>query len=234
MLSHDCSKVVVKKTSSGVGLFAATDIAKDEIVLVDSVDVGYEIQLKDMLLPAGDSCFVVKKLLTDPVLLTKFKALNLSTIQGVYETPEGDNKKYLQKLAKKYKLPLRDVIELWRVICIYQVTYHYITDFGDCLNRVQLSPYHSCINHSCAPNVKTPFIYESRENYKSGLAPLYAKKDITKGEELTFSYHSAVIRIMNLEIPFEHCPVGVRRDVLIDYYNFNCMCRRCIEESKYK
>lgn len=234
MLNHDCSKVEVKKTSSDVGLFATTDIAKDEIVLVDSVVIGYEIQIKDMQLPAGDSCFVVKELITDPTLLAKFKALNLSTIQGVYETPEGENKKYLTKLAKKYKWPLTDVIELWRVISTYQVTYQHFTSSGDCLNRVQLSHYHSCINHSCDPNVKTPFIYESREDYKSGLAPLYAKKDIIKGEELTFSYHSAVIRMMNFEIPFEYCPVGVRRDILMDYYNFNCMCRRCIEESKNK
>ena len=234
MLNRDCSKVEIKKINSGVGLFATTDIAKDEIVLVDSVAIGYEIQIKDMQLPAGDSCFVVKELITDPTLLAKFKALNLSTIQGVYETPEGENKKYLRKLAKKYKWLLIDVIELWRVVSIYQVTYHYITDSGDCLNRVQLSPIHSSVNHSCDPNIQVPFVYESHEDYNSGLAPLYAKKDIIKDEELTFSYHSAVIRIMNLEIPFEYCPVGVRRDILMDYYNFNCMCKRCIEESKNK
>jgi hypothetical protein len=73
---------------------------------------------------------------------------------------------------------------------------------------------HSCINHSCDPNVES---FKSVDDV-DGDVNLYAARRIEAGEELFLNY-----------IDVESKTVQQRRAQL-DAYGFSCQCRRCQEE----
>lgn len=69
----------------------------------------------------------------------------------------------------------------------------------------------SSVNHSCEPNCASPVAGPSGDCKLL----LVAKRDIQKGEEITFSYVD------------ESLPTHERKKMLLVHYHFDCNCPRC-------
>lgn len=87
-------------------------------------------------------------------------------------------------------------------------------------------PLHSCMNHSCDPNVVMMFCDDDDEEGANGdpeaesyRCYAYATRDIGEGEEVTCSY----LDQDQLQLSTEE-----RQDLLRDY-GFRCRCKRCGE-----
>ena len=82
-----------------------------------------------------------------------------------------------------------------------------VSSLDDCCQGTGFYALHSCLNHSCVPNVK---IHKCGD----GKAVVETVQTVEPGEELLVSY-------VDEELPFDE------RQEALAHYSFSCSCTRC-------
>lgn len=222
-INIDTSKVEIAQLTTGTGLLAKMDIAEGEVVYAERSDVYHELTAADFSNPACDACFLVRKIIEDPLTAKFFDEFDLDSSCIHVNSPSRDDKKFLKKLSKKSKVLYEKVLDIWKIVCAYHVKATLVTPTNQRI-RVQLSRLFNRTNHSCNPNTTVIHIFDLESDFYSRLITVIAERNIRKGEEITFSYIDPVLAsILDL---------NSRREELMSFYGFICNCEKCLEESQ--
>jgi hypothetical protein len=226
ILEVNKSKVEIRQFGTQYGVFSLQNIEQGETVYGEHIEVSHILTIKDMCTPASDSCFLVRKIFEYPSSAGKrFRGLDLKPIRGLYEKPSISDKKYLKATAVAFNVSYKKVLEIWRIICAYQVITTYKPPTPSYLRyRIQLSNFFNHTNHSCAPNAQGVGFFTSIREFESEITITKALRPIKKGEEIRFLYLG--------DPNFVELDVKARRRDLKNEYGFICMCERCLAESK--
>lgn len=218
---HDVSKVEVRQRSDGErGVFALQDIAKDDVVYVEYntlswvFEMGNPTALSD--LERGEPVTLTAMLLEDPEMYQSFLDTGVRIEPGNWK-PIPEDKRYLQELAKKYKVPYKKVIEVWSVVCLYNVRGEVMNHDGPNFPTISINYVTNFANHSCSANGQ---LFNAVHEGVS-MSTMIATEEIKAGDEITYSY----VLPDTLEKP-----VKERRKELMFINKFKCSCPRCTEE----
>lgn len=223
-LPVNTSKVEIRPVGNQLGIFSLGYFAAGSIVFTESVSCSYTLTSKDAANPASDACFFVREVLQSPRTTgKKFFSLGLKSIEGVLEIPPNEDKYFLKKIAKKHRVSYDKVLEIWRVICTFNVKMYYIPHQHNIPKvRLQLSKLFNYTNHHCAPNAEGICQFSDSDSFSKPRASVRAIRDIVPGEEVTFSYIDEALLLHGVE---------ARRKYLWDLFGFRCQCEKCVSEA---
>jgi hypothetical protein len=210
---------------------ATQDIEEGDLVYVEPITISHNLTMEDASNPAGDSCFLVRKIVEFPSNVgRKFEQLGLMPIPGMFAKPKFHNKFYLKGLAAEFHIPCKKVLNIWRVICAYHVSVacqetavSTIEWTGKGSIRVQLSPLSNRTNHYCNANSGAIRLFRSKVDFEELVAVSMALTRIRVCEEITSTY----LQVSN----FENYGLKERRQILSKEYGFICKCQICKTES---
>jgi hypothetical protein len=215
--------VEIRKQKDQYGVYSLKDIKKDDLVLLEPMKCCFVMRPKDFSGNHSDACTFVDAIYRFPDTLGReFMSFNLKAIDGVFETPPPHDRKFLQKLSKKYRKAYQHVLDTWRIVCTYHVrSYLLLSESNNLKVRLQLSTLFNRINHHCSPNSYGVCYFSSYRTFKQPIAYVKAIRDIAAGDEISYSYVHPRVLIED---------VRTRQKEISDCYNFTCSCSRCESE----
>lgn len=145
---------------------------------------------------------------------------------------------WLQKLVETGKIPADRIRDAYCLAAAYNVrcltALH--TGIGEIsiVDRAVIAPFSCKANHSCEPNAKW-WISSTAEEVHERILGMVAIRNISEGEEITYSYAPDEVRDLPDELRVEHetnysflaLKSSNRKSILQDLYGFECFCSRC-------
>ena len=222
---EDLSKVEVRVLKNGQkGVFAITDIQEGELIFIENNTISWHLSFKnaDALsdLKRGEPVTLTAKLLSQPELYQSILDTGVR-VEPKNWKPAADDKKHLQALAKTMKIPYYKVMEVWSVVCLYNVRGLIHTPNSQPLPTIHLGYVTNFVNHSCDPNAQTWTTTLANGDHID-VTPFKALKDIHAGDEITYAY------VLNDQLDAN---IEVRRKAIYKANRFICQCARCVEEA---
>lgn len=134
------------------------------------------------------------------------------------------DKKVLAILTRESGLPQQTIRKIYNLVCTYNVVSQLRAVHGGVAlvgERISIAVGVGLANHSCAPNSER-LQTSSIEEFKSRIDGLQALRDISAGEEITWSYFYN-------ETPTD---LQARQKSLKKNFGFYCTCERCLEDAR--
>ena len=215
--------VEIRKEKEQYGVYSLRKFKKDDLVLLEPVRCSYVMSPKDFGGNQSDACAFVAAIYRSPETLGReFMSFGLEAINGVFEVPPAHDKRYLQKLSRKYNKPYLHVLNTWRNVCTYHVRNYLIpSESNDLKVRLQLSALLNRVNHHCSPNSYGVCYFSSYRTFNEPIAYVRAIRDIEVGDEITYSYIHPKFLVED---------VHSRQKEISECYDFACSCSKCESE----
>jgi hypothetical protein len=222
-IEFDDSKVEITNLDNGIGIIAKKYIAEGETVYEERSEVFHELTNADFSDPACDACFLVRKIIQDPLAGRFYDEFCFDSACVHANKPTRDDKRFLRKLSKKSKVSYDKILGLFKAVCAYNVKVFLASPLNKKI-RIQLSKLANRTNHSCKPNTSVLNTFLTESDFNTRVLIVQAIRPIQEGEEVTFSYIDSRIA--------STLDVNSRRAEIKSLFGFTCNCEKCLEESR--